>query len=283
MKIMLNFLIVDELIKDGLKEDMPFGDVTTNSIISDSSTCCVSLYSKEDGIICGLTVFNRVFEILGDVTFNTTVKDSDHVKNGQKIGELSGNTRKVLMGERIALNLLQRMSGIATTTMSFAIEVYETNAKVVDTRKITPLYRHIDKYSVLCGGGENHRFSLSDSILIKDNHIDAAGGITNAITLARKNASFTTKIEVETETKEDVIEAINSKADIIMLDNMTPSFVKEMVKLIDNRAIIECSGNITLENIREYAITGVDYISVGALTHSFKVLDISLKHLVLKD
>lgn len=278
---MLNFLIVDQLIKDGLMEDMPFGDVTTNSIISESSTCSVSLYAKEDGIICGLPVFNRVFEILGDVTFNTTFEDSDDVTNGQKIGELSGNTRKVLMGERIALNLLQRMSGIATTTKQFTNEIAGTNAKVVDTRKITPLYRHIDKYSVLCGGGANHRFSLSDSILIKDNHIDAAGGIENAVALARKNCSFTTKIEVETETKEDVIEAINSKADIIMLDNMTPSYAKEMVKLISSKAIVECSGNMTLDNIRSYAETGVDFISVGALTHSFKVLDISLKHLVL--
>lgn len=278
---MLNFLIVDQLIKDGLMEDMPFGDVTTNSIISESSTCSVSLYAKEDGIICGLTVFNRVFEILGDVTFSTTFKDSDTVTNGQKIGKISGNTRKVLMGERIALNLLQRMSGIATTTKQFSNAIAGTNAKVVDTRKITPLYRHIDKYSVLCGGGANHRFSLSDSILIKDNHIDAAGGIENAVELARKNCSFTTKIEVETETKKDVLDAINSKADIIMLDNMTPSYVKEMVNLISNKAIIECSGNITLDNIRSYAETGVDYISVGALTHSFKVLDISLKHLVL--
>ena len=278
---MLNFLIVDQLIKDGLMEDMPFGDVTTNSIISESSTCSVSLYAKEDGIICGLTVFNRVFELLGDVTFSTTFKDSDTVTNGQKIGELSGNTRKVLMGERIALNLLQRMSGIATTTKQFSNAIAGTNAKVVDTRKITPLYRHIDKYSVLCGGGANHRFSLSDSILIKDNHIDAAGGIENAIALARKNCSFTTKIEVETETKEDVLAAINSKADIIMLDNMTPSYAKEMVNLISSKAIVECSGNMTLDNIRSYAETGVDYISVGALTHSFKVLDISLKHLVL--
>ena len=173
------------------------------------------------------------------------------------------------------------MSGIATTTYRYAKEIEHTKAKVVDTRKITPLYRHIDKYSVLCGGGANHRYSLSDSILIKDNHIDAAGSISNAVALAKKNASFTTKVEVETETKEEVLEAINSKADIIMLDNMSPAMAKEMVSLIDGRAIVECSGNVTIENIKDYAETGTDYISVGALTHSFKVLDISLKNLVM--
>lgn len=278
---MLNFLIIDNIIKDGLNEDMPFGDITTNSIISEESTCTVSLYAKEDGIICGLPVFNRVFDIVTKVTFSTDVKDGDKVHNGQKIGELSGNTRNVLMGERIALNLLQRMSGIATTTNKYVNAIKGTNAKVVDTRKITPLYRHIDKYSVLCGGGANHRYSLSDSVLIKDNHIDAAGGIYNAVTTAKKNVSFTSKIEVETETRDDVLEALRSKVDIIMLDNMNPSEVSEMVKLIDGKAIVECSGNITLETINNYASTGVDYISVGALTHSFKVLDISLKNLKL--
>ena len=278
---MLNFLIIDNIIKDGLNEDMPFGDITTNSIISEESTCTVSLYAKEDGIICGLPVFNRVFEIVTKVTFSTDVKDGDKVHNGQKIGELSGNTRNVLMGERIALNLLQRMSGIATTTNKYVNAIKGTNAKVVDTRKITPLYRHIDKYSVLCGGGANHRYSLSDSVLIKDNHIDAAGGIYNAVTSAKKNVSFTSKIEVETETRDDVLEALRAKADIIMLDNMNPYEVSEMVKLIDGKAIVECSGNITLETINDYASTGANYISVGALTHSFKVLDISLKNLKL--
>lgn len=278
---MLNYLMIDKLIQDGLNEDMPFGDVTTNSIISEDSRCTVNLYVKEDGIICGVPVFNRVFYIVGDVECNITVKDGDMVEKGQKIGTLEGNTRNVLMGERIALNLMQRMSGIATTTYKYAKAIEGTHAKVVDTRKVTPLYRHLDKYSVLCGGGKNHRFSLSDSILIKDNHIDAAGGITNAVALARANSSFTTKIEVETETKEEVLEALDAKADIIMLDNMKPSMVKEMVDLIDNRAITEASGNIVIENIREYAETGVDYISVGALTHSFKVLDISLKNLTL--
>lgn len=278
---MLNYLIIDDIIQRGLNEDMPFGDITTSSIIPEDSTCTASLYVKEDGIICGLPVFERVFTLIGDVKCNLFKKDGDKVSKGEKIGEVKGNTQKVLMGERIGLNLLQRMSGIATTTYRYAKEIEHTKAKVVDTRKITPLYRHIDKYSVLCGGGANHRYSLSDSILIKDNHIDAAGSISNAVALAKKNASFTTKVEVETETKEEVLEAINSKADIIMLDNMSPAMAKEMVDLIDGRAIVECSGNVTIENIKDYAETGTDYISVGALTHSFKVLDISLKNLVM--
>ena len=278
---MLNYLIIDDIIQRGLNEDMPFGDITTSSIIPKDSTCTASLYVKEDGIICGLPVFERVFTLIGDVKCNLLKKDGDKVSKGEKIGEVKGNTQKVLMGERIGLNLLQRMSGIATTTYRYAKEIEHTKAKVVDTRKITPLYRHIDKYSVLCGGGANHRYSLSDSILIKDNHIDAAGSISNAVALAKKNASFTTKVEVETETKEEVLEAINSKADIIMLDNMSPAMAKEMVSLIDGRAIVECSGNVTIENIKDYAETGTDYISVGALTHSFKVLDISLKNLVM--
>lgn len=278
---MLNYLIIDDIIQRGLNEDMPFGDITTSSIIPEDSTCTASLYVKEDGIICGLPVFKRVFTLIGDVKCNLFKKDGDKVSKGEKIGEVKGNTQKVLMVERIGLNLLQRMSGIATTTYQYAKEIEHTKAKVVDTRKITPLYRHIDKYSVLCGGGANHRYSLSDSILIKDNHIDAAGSISNAVALAKKNASFTTKVEVETETKEEVLEAINSKADIIMLDNMSPAMAKEMVDLIDGRAIVECSGNVTIENIKDYAETGTDYISVGALTHSFKVLDISLKNLVM--
>lgn len=280
MITMLNFLTIDNLIKDGLLEDIPFGDITTCSIINEFSKSTVSLYAKEDGIICGLPVFKRVFSILGNVTVELNLVDGDTVSKGQKIGILTGNTRNILMGERVALNLLQRMSGIATLTNKYSKALEGTSCRVVDTRKTAPLYRHLDKYSVTCGGGANHRFSLSDSILIKDNHIDAAGSIKNAVSLAKANCSFTTKVEVETETKEDVLEAIESNADIIMLDNINPSLVNEMVTLINGRAIIECSGNITLENIREYAKAGADYISVGALTHSFKVLDISLKNLV---
>jgi len=279
---MLNYLIVDDLIKRSLQEDMPFGDITTVATVNENCLGTASIYVKEDGIICGVNVFKRVFEILGKAHATFTVMDGNPVKPGDKIGEVSGSARNILMGERIALNLMQRMSGIATTTSKYVKEIEGLNCNVVDTRKTTPLYRHLDKYSVLCGGGANHRLSLSDSVLIKDNHIDAAGGITNAVALAKKNSSFTTKIEVETETKEDVLEAIEAKVDIIMLDNMSPSMTKDMVELINGQAIIECSGNINLETIREYAKTGVDYISVGALTHSFKVLDISLKNLIIK-
>ena len=280
---MLNYLIIDDLINRALQEDMPFGDITTNATISETSSSRASVILKEDGIICGIPVFKRVYKLLGDVEVSFDVNDGDFVKKGTVIGKVSGNTRNILNGERIALNLMQRMSGIATTTNRYAKELEGLNAQVVDTRKTTPLYRHLDKYSVRCGGGSNHRLSLSDSVLIKDNHIAAAGGIKNAVELAKKNSSFTTKIEVETETKEEVLEALESKADIIMLDNMTPEKASEMVKLIDGKAITECSGNITLENIRSYGETGVDFISCGALTHSFNVLDISLKNLVTID
>ncbi|WP_294351052.1 carboxylating nicotinate-nucleotide diphosphorylase [uncultured Clostridium sp.] len=280
---MLNYLIIDDLINRALQEDMPFGDITTNATISETSSSRASVILKEDGIICGIPVFKRVYKLLGDVEVSFDVNDGDFVKKGTVIGKVSGNTRNSLKGERIALNLMQRMSGIATTTNRYAKELEGLNAQVVDTRKTTPLYRHLDKYSVRCGGGSNHRLSLSDSVLIKDNHIAAAGGIKNAVELAKKNSSFTTKIEVETETKEEVLEALESKADIIMLDNMTPEKASEMVKLIDGKAITECSGNITLETIRSYGETGVDFISCGALTHSFNVLDISLKNLVTID
>jgi len=262
---------------------MPFGDITTNATISETSSSKASVIVKEDGVICGIPVFKRVYKLVGDVEVNFNAKDGDFVKKGTVIGNVSGNTRNILTGERIALNLMQRMSGIATTTYRYAKELEGLKAQVVDTRKTTPLYRHLDKYSVRCGGGSNHRLSLSDSVLIKDNHIAAAGGIKNAVALAKNNSSFTTKIEVETETKEEVLEAIEAEADIIMLDNMTPEKAKEMVKLIDGKAITECSGNITLETIKSYGETGVDFISCGALTHSFKVLDISLKNLINVD
>lgn len=276
---MLNYLIIDELISKAIQEDMPFGDITTNALIPEDSVSTASVIAKEDGIICGIPVFKRVFKLIGNVTCNFHIQDGDKVTSGTIIGTITGNTRNILMGERIALNLMQRMSGVATTTYNYASKLEGLKSKLVDTRKTTPLYRHLDKYSVLCGGGANHRLSLSDSILIKDNHIAAAGGIKEAVALAKKHSSFTTKIEVETETKEEVLEAIESKADIIMLDNMTPEMSKEMVELINGRAITECSGNITLDTIRSYGETGVDYISCGALTHSFKVLDISLKNL----
>lgn len=276
---MLNYLIVDDLISKAIQEDMPFGDITTNALIPEDSVSTASVIAKEDGIICGIPVFKRVFKLIGNVTCNFHIEDGDKVTSSTIIGTITGNTRNILMGERIALNLMQRMSGVATTTYNYASKLEGLKSKLVDTRKTTPLYRHLDKYSVVCGGGVNHRLSLSDSVLIKDNHIAAAGGIKQAVALAKKHSSFTTKIEVETETKEEVLEAIESKADIIMLDNMTPEMAKKMVELINGRAITECSGNITLDSIRSYGETGVDYISCGALTHSFKVLDISLKNL----
>lgn len=280
MIAMLNYLIVDDLIKRALQEDMPFGDITTCATIKEDSIGKASVIVKEEGVICGVDVFKRVYEIIGEAKAEFSVKDGDKVAKGEIIGEVLGNTRAILMGERLALNLMQRMSGIATTTACYRDRLKGCHSKVVDTRKTTPLYRHLDKYSVLCGGGANHRLSLSDSILIKDNHIKAAGGITEAVRLAKENSSFTTKIEVETESRLEVLEALEAKADIIMLDNMEPTKVREMIELIDKRAITEASGNITLDNIREYGETGVDYISCGALTHSFKVLDISLKNLV---
>ena len=276
---MLNYLIVDDLISKAIQEDMPFGDITTNALIPEDSVSTASVIAKEDGIICVIPVFKRVFKLIGNVTCNFHIEDGDKVTSSTIIGTITGNTRNILMGERIALNLMQRMSGVATTTYNYASKLEGLKSKLVDTRKTTPLYRHLDKYSVVCGGGVNHRLSLSDSVLIKDNHIAAAGGIKQAVALAKKHSSFTTKIEVETETKEEVLEAIESKADIIMLDNMTPEMAKKMVELINGRAITECSGNITLDSIRSYGETGVDYISCGALTHSFKVLDISLKNL----
>ncbi|MDY5912536.1 MAG: carboxylating nicotinate-nucleotide diphosphorylase [Inconstantimicrobium porci] len=277
---MLNYLIVDELIRRALEEDMPFGDITTDTIINEKAESKASVIVKEDGIICGVSVFDRVYKILGDVDTRFTVKDGQRVSKNDVIGSVSGNTRNILIGERIALNLMQRMSGIATTTNKYSEKIKNFKTQIVDTRKVTPLYRHLDKYSVKCGGGANHRFSLSDAVLIKDNHISAAGGVKEAINLARKNCSFTSKIEVETENSMQVLEALEAKADIIMLDNMTPKEVAEMVEFIDGRAIVECSGNITIDNIEEYGRAGADFISCGALTHSFKILDISLKNLI---
>lgn len=275
---MLNYLIVDKIIKDALKEDIPYGDITASSIVTSGSKAKASLIAKEDGIICGLPVFERVFTILGDVTFKSFINEGSSVTKGDIIGELYGDALNILMGERIALNLLQKMSGIATLTNKYVKKLEGLNTKLLDTRKTTANLRILEKYAVKIGGGHNHRFSLSDGILIKDNHIGYAGNIKNAIKLAKENSSFIRKIEVETECKEQILEAIEAGADIIMLDNMTPNQAKEMVKLIAGRAITECSGNITLDTIRSYALSGVDFISSGELTHSVKAFDISLKN-----
>ena len=275
---MLNYLIVDKIINDALKEDIPYGDITASAIVTNGSKAKASLIAKEDGIICGLPVFERVFTILGDVTFKSFINEGSSVTKGDIIGELYGDALNILMGERVALNLLQKMSGIATLTNKYVKKLEGLNTKLLDTRKTTANLRILEKYAVKIGGGHNHRFSLSDGILIKDNHIGYAGSIKNAIKLAKENSSFVRKIEVETEYKEQILEAIEAGSDIIMLDNMTPNQVKEMVKLIAGRAITECSGNITLDTIRSYALSGVDFISSGELTHSVKAFDISLKN-----
>lgn len=276
---MINFLVVDKIIKDALVEDIPQEDISTNSIISEDSISTIDLICKEEGIIAGLQVFQRVFHILGDVEVTFLKKDGDKVYPKDIIAKLKGNTRKILQGERVALNLLQRMSGVATLTNKYVKEIEHTNAKLLDTRKTTPNLKVLQKYAVKVGGGHNHRFNLSDGVMLKDNHIAAAGGIKNAVKLCRENSSFVRKIEVETETLEMVHEAIQAKADIIMLDNMTLDVAKEAIKMIGENAIIEFSGNVCLENIKSIAEIGVDFISVGALTHSAKILDLSMKNL----
>jgi len=278
---MINYLVVDKIIKNALIEDIPNEDITTNSIINTESISTVELLCKEEGIIAGLEIFKRVFDILGNVEVELYKEDGDKVYPKDKVGFLKGSTRNLLMGERVALNLLQRMSGIATLTNKYVQEINHTNAKLLDTRKTTPNLRILEKYSVKVGGGCNHRFNLSDGVMLKDNHISAAGGIKNAVELARKNSSFVRKIEVETENLEMVKEALDAKADIIMLDNMNLDLAKEAVQLINKRALTEFSGNVELNNIKEIAELGVDYISVGALTHSAKILDLSMKNLTL--
>ncbi|OFH98060.1 putative nicotinate-nucleotide pyrophosphorylase [Clostridium acetireducens DSM 10703] len=275
----MNWLLIDEFIKSALKEDIPYGDVTTNSIVNEKDKSIVDLIAKEEGIIAGINVFERVFHFVGEVDVDFLVQDGDKVKKGEVIGHIKGSTRAILTGERTALNYLQRMSGIATLTKKFVDELQGTNAKLLDTRKTTPNMRVFEKYAVKIGGGVNHRYNLSDGVLIKDNHIDAAGGIKNAIELVRKNASFVRKIEVEVENFQQLQEALEAKADIIMLDNMTAENMKKAVSIINGRAITEASGNITLDNIKEKAESGVDYISTGATTHSHKALDLSMKNL----
>ena len=276
---MINFLVVDKIIKDALIEDIPVEDISTNAVISENSNSTIDLICKEEGIIAGLKVFERVFKILGDVEVFLLKNDGDKVYPKDKIAYLKGNTRNILLGERVALNLLQRMSGIATLTNKFVKEIEHTNARLLDTRKTTPNLKVLEKYAVKVGGGHNHRFNLSDGVMLKDNHIAAAGGITNAVKLCRANSSFVRKIEVETETLEMVKDALDAKADIIMLDNMDLDTAKEAIKMIGDKATIEFSGNVRLENIKSIAEIGVDYISVGALTHSVKNLDLSMKNL----
>ena len=274
----MNWLLVEENVKRALNEDLQYGDITTESVVLDHKIAKVDIIAKEKGIIAGTEVFKMVFKILGDVEVDFSVNDGEEVEEGQHFGEVFGDAKKILMGERVALNYMQRMCGIATLTREFVERLEGTKVKLLDTRKTTPNMRIFEKYAVKVGGGTNHRFGLNDGVMIKDNHIEAAGGIKNAVSLARKNSPFVRKIEVEVESIEQLKEALEAKADIIMLDNMDIKTLKEAVNLIDNRVEVEASGNVTLDNIREIAKTGVDFISIGAVTHSFKVLDISMKN-----
>lgn len=279
-------LNADKFIKLALEEDISSEDVTTNSVMPDYKKGEVQLICKEDGIIAGLSVFERVFTMLDPATevkyaeYNgRPVKDGDKVTNGQLLAVVTGDIRVLLSGERTALNYLQRMSGIATYTNKVAALLEGTGIKLLDTRKTGPCMRIFEKYAVKVGGGNNHRYNLSDGVLLKDNHIDAAGGVKEAIMAAKEYAPFVRKIEVETENLDMVKEAVEAGADIIMLDNMSPKEMEEAVKYIDGRAETECSGNITKENIEKIKNIGIDYVSSGALTHSAPIMDLSLKHL----
>lgn len=275
---MVNAFEIDKIILTGLKEDMPFGDITTDNLIDDTSQSEALLIAKDTGVIAGIDIAKRVFEIVDkNVVFEKRIEDGHRVKSGDVIAQIKGNTRALLKGERTALNLLQRLSGIATKTRELCEKIKDTNSKVVDTRKTTLGLRALEKYAVRVGGGNNHRFSLSDGVMIKDNHIKAAGGIKEAVKKIRKKIPHTIKIEVETETLEQVREALEAGADIIMLDNMGVDKVRKAVKIINGSAISEASGNVNLDSIVEIAKTGVDIISVGSLTHSVSAFDISMK------
>ncbi len=270
----------DELILSAIKEDITSEDISTNSVMPEYKLGQVDLICKQDGIIAGLDVFKRVFELLDDKTeIEFFCKDGDEVKKGDKLAVIKGDIRVLLSGERTALNYLQRMSGIATYTNSIAKYLKGTKTKLLDTRKTTPNMRIFEKYAVKLGGGYNHRYNLSDGILLKDNHIGAAGGVKEAIQMAKEYAPFVRKIEIEVENLDMVKEALEAGADIIMLDNMSVEDMKEAVKLTKGKAETECSGNVTKENIARLVDIGVDYISSGALTHSSPILDLSLKNL----
>ncbi len=270
----------DDLILNALKEDITSEDISTNSVMPHYQLGEVDLICKEDGIIAGLEVFKRVFELLdSDTEIEFSVNDGDRVKNGQKLGTVRGDIRVLLSGERTALNYLQRMSGIATYTRTVADMLEGTGTKLLDTRKTTPGMRIFEKYAVKVGGGYNHRFNLSDGILLKDNHIGAAGGVKEAVAMAKEYAPFVRKIEIEVENLEMLKEALEAGADIIMLDNMSIEDMKKAVELCDGKAETECSGNVTKENVAKLTRIGVNYISSGALTHSSPILDLSLKNL----
>ncbi|GFI32177.1 MAG: carboxylating nicotinate-nucleotide diphosphorylase [Lachnospiraceae bacterium] len=273
-------LNADELILQALREDISSEDVTTNAVMQKARKGEAQLICKQDGVLAGLPVFQRVFELLDEtVSVEFHYSDGDKVKKGDLIGTVTGDIRAILSGERTALNYLQRMSGIATYTNSIASLLEGSKVKLLDTRKTTPNMRIFEKYSVKIGGGYNHRYNLSDGVLLKDNHIGAAGGVKEAVFMAKEYAPFVRKIEIECETVEMVMEALEAGADIIMLDNMTVEEMQKAIAVIDGKAEIECSGNVTKENIEHYISLGVDYISSGALTHSSPIMDISLKNL----
>lgn len=273
-------LNADHLLLEALQEDITSEDITTNSVMRTYQKGEVQLLCKQDGIIAGLHVFKRVFELLDDtVSVEFFCQDGDAVSAGQLMAIVTGDIRALLSGERVALNYLQRMSGIATYTHSIAKLLEGSKTKLLDTRKTTPNMRIFEKYAVKVGGGYNHRYNLSDGILLKDNHIGAAGSVTKAVLMAKEYAPFVRKIEVEVENLDMVKEAVEAGADIIMLDNMTPNMMKEAIRIINGRAETECSGNVTRENVERLLDIGVDYISSGALTHSAPILDISLKNL----
>ena len=270
----------DKLIRMALQEDITSEDVSTNAVMRSAVKGTVDLIAKEDGIIAGLDVYARVFQILDEKTeISFNFKDGEAVKKGDLLGTVTGDIRVLLSGERVALNYLQRMSGIATYTKQVSKLLEGSKVTLLDTRKTTPNCRVLEKYAVRIGGGCNHRYNLSDGVLLKDNHIGAAGSVAKAVAMAKEYAPFVRKIEIEVETMEQVKEAVEAGADIIMLDNMTPEMMKEAVELIAGRAQTECSGNITKENIAKILETGVDFVSSGALTHSAPILDISMKNL----
>ena len=270
----------DQLIRMALQEDITSEDVSTNAVMPTATKGTVDLIAKEDGVIAGLDIYARVFKILDEKTeIDFHCKDGDEVKKGDLMATVTGDIRVLLSGERVALNYLQRMSGIATYTRQVAKLLEGSNVTLLDTRKTTPNCRVFEKYAVRVGGGCNHRYNLSDGVLLKDNHIGAAGSVTKAVQMAKAYAPFVRKIEIEVETLDQVKEAVEAGADIIMLDNMTPEVMKQAVELIDGRAQTECSGNITKENIQKICEIGVDFVSSGALTHSAPILDISMKNL----
>lgn len=274
----LSQLYIDDIIKTALAEDINYMDVTTDNLLDDTHRSEAYYVAKDDGVLCGIEIAKRVFDLAGsDVEFNISINDGEHVKKGDIIATMSGSTRTLLKGERTALNILQHMSGVATATNRCAELVKGTNAMVTDTRKTLPGLRPLQKYAVTVGGGKNHRYNLSDGAMLKDNHLDAYGGITPAVKALREKIGHMVKIEVEVRNLEELAEALECGVEVIMLDNMSCDDMKKAVEITAGRALLEASGNVTQENIREVALTGVNIISLGALTHSVKCFDISMK------